>query len=224
MDHASLLSTLPPEQRLALAYAQTDARRPMLALLVLDARLAGVVRAAREPMLAQLRLAWWREQLRASPGVRPAGEPLLALLDDWGDQRAALSALVDGWEQLLGDAPLEPSRLAELAEGRAAAAAALAQVLAAGQHADEAARAARNWALADLAGRVTHGAERAATLDLIAAQDWSRPHLPKSLRPLAVLHALGRRVRGGEGLTGGQGLVGGLGGLLTVMRVGLLGI
>jgi hypothetical protein len=34
-----------------------------LALLALDARLAAILRGRREPIAAQLRLAWWREML-----------------------------------------------------------------------------------------------------------------------------------------------------------------
>lgn len=217
MDHASLLSTLPPEQRLALAYAPANSRGRILAMLALDARLAGIVRSAREPMLAQLRLAWWREQLAATPGIRPEGEPVLALLDEWAGQRQNLTALVDAWEQLLGEAPLSKGQLADFAQGRGDACAALAHRLDLGHHATEAARAGRNWALADLAARVSHPAERAGALELIAAQDWVQPRLPRSLRPLAVLHALGRRGRGGEGLIGGPG------GLLVALRVGMLG-
>ena len=55
-----LLDTLAPMHRLALAYAPAEARPAWAGLLALDARLAGVVRAAREPVLGQLRLAWWR--------------------------------------------------------------------------------------------------------------------------------------------------------------------
>lgn len=218
MEHANLLAALPPEQRLALAYAPAGARGPTLAMLALDARLAGIVRAAREPMLAQLRLAWWREQLGGAPGSRPEGEPVLALLDAWGGQRQALTALVDGWEQLLGDAPLPKTGLADFAQGRAAACAGLARCLGAGRQAGDAERAGRGWALADLAAHLTHPAERAAALEMIAAQNWTTPGLPRSLRPLAILHALGRRGRGGDGLMAGPG------GMLVALRVGMFGI
>jgi len=60
VDHEELLDSLGPLNRLALAYAPQSTRLPLLALLALDMRLAGIVRNSREPMLAQLRLAWWR--------------------------------------------------------------------------------------------------------------------------------------------------------------------
>lgn len=218
MEHNPLLSALPPEQRLALAYARGEGKAVFLGLMALDARLATIVRASREPMLAQLRLAWWREQLAAPAGQRPEGEPLLALLDSWGDERAALAALVDGWEALLGEAPLGESALGEFAEGRAAACIALARRLAPASNSEEAARAGRNWSLADLAARVSHPDERAASTDLAARQDWSRPRLARPLRPLLVLHGLASHGRGGEGLVNGPAS------LLHAIRLGLFGI
>ena len=61
---------------------------------------------AREPLLGQVRLAWWRDRLGQDPADWPAGEPLLAALRGWQPQFAALAALVDGWELLLGAPPL----------------------------------------------------------------------------------------------------------------------
>jgi hypothetical protein len=78
-----------------------------------------VVRTAREPMLAQLKLAWWRDRLAADPAVWPKGEPLLARLAQWREP-AGLGALVDGWESLLGEPPLGAGELAAFSEGRAA--------------------------------------------------------------------------------------------------------
>ena len=93
----SLAEQLPPPQRLALSYAPPSARCPTLALLALDTRLAGLLRRRGEPVLAQVRLAWWRDILAAEPGGWPEGEPVLALLRSWREP-APLVALVDGWE------------------------------------------------------------------------------------------------------------------------------
>lgn len=218
MDHTTLLDALPPEQRLALTYARGEGRVVVLGMLALDARLAGILRGSREPMLAQLRLAWWREQLSAPIGQRPQGEPLLALLDHWGDERAALGGLVDGWEALLGDAPLPATLLAQFADGRAAACAALSRRLAPQANPQEAERAGRNWALVDLATRVSHPEERASGLLLANDQDWRRPRLARSLRPLLVLHGLAERGKGGAGMVSGPGA------MLRAVRLGLLGI
>ena len=105
---AALAATLSPLTRLALAYAPRTARPAWLAVLALDQRLAGIVRSAREPLLAQIKLAWWRERL-AEPVARwPQGEPLLSALAAWDGQAAALVALVAGWEAVLvGNGPIE---------------------------------------------------------------------------------------------------------------------
>jgi phytoene synthase len=115
-----LLETLPPVSRLALAYAPAAVRERWMVLLALDARLGGVVRSAREPVLAQMRLAWWRDRLRDRAENWPKGEPLLAALACWNGGHGALIGLVDGWEAMLeGDA-------AALGEGRAMACAGIA--------------------------------------------------------------------------------------------------
>lgn len=214
-DSPTLLDLLPTERRLALAYAPARARGLTLGLLALDARLAETVRAVREPVLGQLRLAWWRDALTAAEGAVVSGEPVLAALAGWGVRRAALTALVDGWEEMLGEAPLPASAFEACAEGRARGWAALADRL--GHDPGEAARAARGWALADLAPRLGHPQERSAALALAAAQDWRRPGLPRELRALAVLHGLARRTRGERPLLEGSGAV------LVALRLGMLG-
>ena len=68
---------LPPPQRLALTYASARGREPTHALLSLDAKLAAFLRARREPIAAQLRLAWWRDMLARPVAEWPRGEPVL---------------------------------------------------------------------------------------------------------------------------------------------------
>ena len=187
MPPAHLIETLSPLQRLALAYAPASTRQPLLALLALDTRLAGILRASREPMLAQLRFAWWREQLAAGSGPASTGDPLLAALNAWPAARSVLSGLVEGWEAMTGDVPLPASAFLSLAEARGAAFAALVDTPEAGA---AALRMGRNWALADIASGLSNPQERAAALELTRAQDWRWARLPRKLRPLAVLHGL----------------------------------
>ena len=212
----SLLETLPPVQRLALSYAPRAGRESLLGLLALDARLAAIVRSAREPMLAQLRLAWWREQLSAERSGRPGSDPLLAELGRWPGKRAALVSLSEGWEALTGDAPLPPAAFEALAEARAAAFAELATGPAERAAAE---RMARNWALADIAGRLSHPDERDAAVALALAQDWRREPLSPALRPLAVLHGIARRTIAG----GFQGEAISMSSFATAVRIGLFG-
>jgi phytoene synthase len=214
----SLIETLPVLQRLALSYAPAPAREAWLGLLALDARLAGVVRAASEPMLAQLRLAWWREQFRKPLTEAPAGEPLLAVLRAWDPGRAALEALVDGWEAITADPPLPATAMMALARARGGALGAL--VTLTGARDDEATeRLGLEWALADIASRLGDPRERALADALVAACEWRPTRLPRTMRPLAVMHGIAARaVRRGESIDAGSPAA-----LAFAIRIGLLG-
>ncbi|MDE2303402.1 MAG: hypothetical protein KGK11_12665 [Sphingomonadales bacterium] len=190
IDHG-LLAQVPPLARLALAYAPVAARAVWLGFFALDARLARQCRDAREPILAQLRLAWWRDRLGEPASAWPAGEPLLAALHDWRGGHGGLVALVDGWEHLLGEAPLSENALVAFATGRAATLSALAGVTGAGASPAVIAARAAGWSYADLALHLSHRDEREAALRLARAQ--AVPRLPRSMRPLAVLGGVARR-------------------------------
>lgn len=89
---------LEPVERFALAYADRRARAAWEGLLLLQHRLEDAARPGRDPLMIQLRLAWWRDRL-AEPAERwPKGEPLLARLAVWSAETPALVGLVDGWE------------------------------------------------------------------------------------------------------------------------------
>ena len=95
---------LSPPERLAIAYAPRALRPAWTGLLALDHRLADTARPGRDAIMIQLRLAWWRDRLAEPAGCWPRGEPLLAVLAAWDSERAALTALVDGWEaQVVGE-------------------------------------------------------------------------------------------------------------------------
>ncbi len=217
MDEAPLFALLPPAERLALAYAPGLARRATLAFLALDARLAAIVRGVREPVLAQVRLAWWRDRLHQDPQDWPVGEPLLAALADWGSGAARLAAVVDGWEELVGEPPLPHAAFARFASGRAAGWRGLAELIGADVSTAKIETVARGWALADLAMHLTDPKERQTVGALIAEQSWQRVRLPRGLRSLAVLYALARRSRGHHAMLSGPGA------LVTVLRVGFGG-
>lgn len=213
-----ILEELPVLQRLALAYAPASVREPTLALFALDTRLGAILRGAREPMLAQLRLAWWREQLRSDPATWPSGDPLLAALQSWAGGREALAGLVglvDGWEALTGAAPLPAAALDSLADARGDAFAALAVLVGAGRDREAARRLGRGWALADLASRLSHPDERQAAARLAAAEPPGGTWVSRRMRPLAVLSGLARRRSQGDGLSRTA--------VLAALRIGLLG-
>lgn len=214
MSEDPILDSLPAVQRVALAYALPANRAAWLGFFALDTRLAQIVRETREPMLGQIRLAWWRERLNEAPDKRPKGEPLLALL---GEDGGRLAPLVDGWEAMLGDAPLPRKTLAAFAEGRAVALAGLAIGLGLDDAAAEVTKVGRDWALADLALRLSHPEERGHAAALIAAGGDGRPKLSRAMRPLIVLHGLATRdQRRGQDASG-------MGALLATLRLGIFG-
>ena len=213
----SLLETLPLPQRLALAYAPARARTAALHLLAFDARLGQALRAASEPIMAQMRLAWWRDQLNREPSTREASDALLLGLARFDAQRDRLIALVDGWEALLAeDFGEEAART--FASARAQSWLALARHLGVEGRTEAILLAGQRWALADLAAGLSDPDERAA-VSALARGDNAYVKLPRLLRPLAVLDGLARRslAKGGAPLLDGP-----LGGL-AAMRIGLLG-
>jgi len=85
--------------------AVPHARRPAVAALwALAERLTKLLRDAREPLIGQIKLAWWRDMmamLASDPAALPKGEPLLAELQaSWGGQ-GGLDTLVDAAETML---------------------------------------------------------------------------------------------------------------------------
>ncbi len=136
-----------PERALALSYAKSATRQGLAALFALDAILAKLARTTREPIVAQMRLAWWRDALDTVATAPIAGQPILAALHraiaDGGLDTSNVVAMVDGWEALVTD------DLPAHARDRGRLFVAAAQLLGA----DEAwaAVAGEGWAFADLA-------------------------------------------------------------------------
>lgn len=190
----------------------------MAALLAFDAHLGRLVASVKEPLVGQIRLAWWREELAKPAAARPRGNPELdALGVHWGGEEAALVTLVNGWECLFGAAPLPEGDVGQFAAARGSALAAFARLAGAGDAAADAELAGRRWALADLAERASDARERALCKELFA--DTRRPaHLPRVLRGAAVLDGLAARA-----MARGEPLMAGRGGALAALRLGLLG-
>jgi len=166
---------LDPKHRIALAYAPKSARGAWQALLQFERKLADAARLGRDPIMVQLRLAWWRDRLTEAPERWPVSEPVLAHLKTWQGTHHRLSGIVDGWEaSIVGE---DDGRA--LAEGRITA----------------------YTALADLLGVTSQDAVRAAVQhidDPRSAGPLPSP-VPRMMRPLAVLRAFAvREVKGGN--------------------------
>jgi phytoene synthase len=199
--------TLTTEAELALAHTEPNRRGALRIFLELDSRLARIVSGTTEPMLGQMRLAWWRDTLGTPANGRPSGDAVLdGIAAHWPGRETALVRLVDGWEHLLTGPPLSELDARGFAEGRRDALIAVYD-----RGADSAdyaafAAAAWNWAIADVAANVSDVQERAMLVQLGLGVRQSKM-APKRARGLAVLGALGLRAlqRGGRPLMEGRG-------------------
>lgn len=210
-----------PALKIALAWQPPASRPALAALFALDRRLATMVAQAKEPLLAQMRLAWWRDELgRGSSVGGHRGDPLLGLVEThWGERASQLGQLVDGWEHLLGDSPLPIEAIDAFANGRGGALAAFASLAEASASTESANAfaAGRGWALAGFASRTTNPAER-ETAQLLGAQLPFSPMRSRALRGVAVLGGLSRRA-----LQRGEPLLHGRGAVLQAIRLGMFG-
>ena len=201
--------------RLALASAGKDTLLYQSAF-ALDTLLARSVFAAREPVLVQIRLAWWRDRCENPMDCVTTDDPLLGLLlQSWGRELTALVPLIDGWESLLG----QPKNPDGFIDGRTALASAIAAKLAVCAGAPSAETHARLWALADLANWKEDPDLRPWALDQYRARHSSPSVGNRSLRPFAVLGGLASRAlaRGGTAMLGDRLSP------LVALRLGLFG-
>lgn len=210
---ARVTAELGDAERLAVAYAPTRLREHYRALLTLDGLLGRVALSAREPLPAQLKLAWWRDACARLP-ARREHPVLVALAESWRTDPGALVALVDGWEEIA----VAQTGFAEAAETLAKArGAVLAGCAGESQTQVLASDAARVWTLATLGAHAPDAAERIRMR--AAARVVPRCRLPRALRPLAVLEGLSRRALAADRAL----LLGDRLSPLAAMRLGIFG-
>ena len=185
---------LDPDRRLVLAYAPAKARAALEALWRLDVTLGAVLAGKREPMVARIRLAWWREALERLDTDPPPPEPVLQSLAAYvlpaGIAGAALAGMEEGWSVLLAEGALDAAALQTYAELRGGLLFRHSAGLL-GATGDVDAAGAR-WALVDLA-RHSAGPDEAAAALKMAAGIAPDPTWPRALRPLAMLSLLASR-------------------------------
>ncbi len=95
-------------------FARDPARRDLLALLAFDHELSRTRQVTREPMLARIRLEWWREAVNeagtdATPRAQPTVEALSETVRRHGLAAERLVALIDAREEEI-DGPLDVLR------------------------------------------------------------------------------------------------------------------
>ncbi|MEL7689712.1 hypothetical protein [Citromicrobium bathyomarinum] len=208
-----------PAIQLALAYARASDRPLFEALFALDRRLADAVRQASEPIIAQMKLAWWRDRFAQDRAEWPKGEPLLERLAGWSADVSRLGPLVDGWEALLQEGPLNDEAIAAFGEGHAMAWSVAAKAVGQGEGSPRC--VALLWAYADLAAHCSSPEDAQRVREVARKEgllDQAPPHLPRPLRTLGVMGALARR-----SLRSGRPILSGGGDFLAGVRTGMLG-
>lgn len=208
---------LPPEAILAMAWTPPNLRAPLSMALQLDRRLARIVARTSEPMLGQMRLAWWRDALSNKLADRPRGDAVLdGIGAHWAGREAALIAMVDAWEVLVTAERIGYEDAKSFGIGRGeffTAIAGLEDV----SNRDRLAAAGYRWAMADAAVAVSQPDERDVLIQVGLARAHLNESFPRSLRGLAVLEALALRALRG----GGQPLMAGRGAALTALRAAI---
>ena len=153
---------LDPDRRLALAYVPAARRAALEALWRLDVTLGSVLATGREPLISQIRLAWWREALEKLDREPPPAEPVLEARRATSSPPASAAPSWRRWRRA-GRRSCRPSRWEpdELQLYAAARGGRLFALSARLLGADEpgVAAAGEAWALVDLARRSGNPAE-----------------------------------------------------------------
>lgn len=186
-------NSLPELHQIALGQAPAGMRTNWLSLFALDQRLGRILAETTEPMLAQIKLAWWRDRLSEPIAKRPTGDAVLDGLSSWEGHEAALVDLINSWEALLEE-ELSAEEVSAYLDGRASPFTQLAEMSGAADPAEASTAAAKVWALSDLIAHISSEEERALILAEFSdlAVD-PVPALPKPMRPLSILSALAKR-------------------------------
>jgi phytoene synthase len=188
---------MPGDRRLALDHVPARNRAAMRALFDIDLAMADVVRTSTQPMLGQIRLAWWRERLEAlDRGEVPAEPRLQAVAADLlprGIAGSTLASLEGGWLRLFDDFPWDIAtseaiwfrgRLLFGLGGR---------IL--GAKSDQVEGVGGVWALVDAARQCSDAASRDMLLEQARrfARSLSGARFPFAVRPVTGLAALAIR-------------------------------
>lgn len=188
------MAELDRDRILALSYVNARVRPALEALWSLDAALAAVLSSGRDPLLSQIKLAWWRDALEALDRAPPPGEPALEAVArhvlPHGITGSELAGMERGWTLLLTPDPLTPEELATYAATRGGLLFALSARLLDGASRSVGA-GGEAWALIDLARH--SGSEVDAEAAIAAARSKSLGQWPTRLRPLGMLAALAQR-------------------------------
>lgn len=162
---------LSPLGQLMLGYAAPQ-QRPLHRLCwALDARLAGIFKSVRDPGLAAIRYAWWRDALVQDDHSKGRGDPLVDAWRAYGvtpTHRALQEQMIDGWAHLIGLERFDDQPLRCFAEARGAGLFTLLASAEVPPSNTPLRDAGALWALWDLAGRVARDDAAQTCLDVAA--------------------------------------------------------
>jgi phytoene synthase len=176
--------------------APPGTRTSLDALFALDARLGQIVASTSEPLLGQMRLAWWGDALLKLDSNPAPAEPILraiaAQLLPMGVSSADLAEMCQGWEALLIAGQVDQAALLVYAEQRGAQLFSIGARLLGGSPGEALRSAGRAWALADLALRTSKPAfrEMAAQEAMVALDHSFSGRWNTSIRPFGILTLL----------------------------------
>jgi phytoene synthase len=186
---------------LAFSYAPDGARDAVAALFALDAALGNILRTTREPLVGQMRLAWWREALEGLDASAAPAEPVLqslaAAILPLGITGHALSEMVDAWEPLLDDVGVQ--WIDDHARLRGRTLFAMAGIAVEAAASDAIGEAGEGWALADLAANLSDPAQASLAREhaVTALAHAREPRWSRNGRVLGALALIAdRRLRG----------------------------
>ena len=204
-DLDALVRRVDPDRWLASRFiSDAEARADVIALYALNYELSRAAEVASQPLIGEMRLAWWREALdeiyEGRPVRRhPAAQALAEAVRRRGLERAGLEALVDGRLRELEPWPLGEDEVFDYLDATAGCLMTLAaQALAPGAGVDLR-PAGRAWGLAGLlrrGGRLPPGWEadavRAVASEALEAANSELRRLPVAAFPAAAYAALAR--------------------------------
>lgn len=232
-DAMTLIEQVVPDLQVASFFVPAALRPAVLAIYGFEAELSHIALQVAEPMVAQIRYAWWRDQVDAvyaGRGVHaPAVKAIVPVVAAHGLPRPLFDELVDGHAHDCEEAPFpDLGFMEEYAVSTSGSVMKLvARVLGAGNSADSAAEFAgaahglarqlleyRHWAShgrsrlpADLAGdpRIAAGAVKVRIMERLATLN--AQHVNRRARPALAAAGTARLVAvPGFDVPGGQGL------------------
>lgn len=170
-----------------------DEIRPILTLfLALDSRIEDIFAKMNESMIAQIRLAWWRDTINSD--IKPKGEPLVEMMETVQNQypnldiAEALIALINGWEyRIINEENLNEYELIDYANGRGAFFALIAAACDKTELTQGYQALGRIWALSFLFDNIGKTGEQARSLAAKQYETIDFHQLSRAIRSLSLL-------------------------------------